>query len=100
MMASSKVTREAIITSVNSHQGLKGVDLALHVMGIINPIMFKHAVYARQLDLLVTKGEIVELNYVLPQMDYKIKSIYFPKGTEICTPFNNRSDDNVPSVQG
>lgn len=73
--------REAILISVNSHQGVKGVDLVLNVMGIIGPFKVNHEELVSELAQLVLNKEIVELEYILPQMDYRIKSIYFPKGT-------------------
>lgn len=35
------------------------------------------------LDDLVREKEVVEVEYVLPAMNYRTKSMYFPKGTEI-----------------
>lgn len=32
---------------------------------------------------LVKEGEIVEVEYELPSMSYRAKSLYFPKGTTI-----------------
>lgn len=74
--------REAILTTVNSHQGVKGVELVVNVMGIINPLLFNHHEYAKTIQSLVDSGEIIELEYTVPQVDYRIKSLYFPRGTE------------------
>jgi hypothetical protein len=35
------------------------------------------------IDQMVKDGELVEIEYVLPDMNYRIKSFYLPKGTEI-----------------
>lgn len=35
------------------------------------------------LEELVVAGEIIEVEYALPHMDYRIKSLYFPKGSQI-----------------
>lgn len=35
------------------------------------------------LNELVEQDRILEIEYVLPKMDYRIKSIYMPKGTEV-----------------
>jgi len=35
------------------------------------------------IEQMVTDGKIVEVEYVLSSMDYRIKSVYFPKGTTI-----------------
>lgn len=37
------------------------------------------------LNEMITKGDLVELDYVLPNMEYRVKSMYFPKGTYITT---------------
>ena len=75
--------REAILSAVDTHQGLKGVDLVVKVMGLINPTTVDHVEFQHQLQILVNNRELVELNYELPKMDYRMKSIYFPKGTKL-----------------
>ena len=35
------------------------------------------------IDKMVDSGELVEVNYILPTMSYREKSILFPKGTKI-----------------
>jgi hypothetical protein len=35
------------------------------------------------IEQMVTDGKIVEVEYVLSTMDYRIKSVYFPMGTRI-----------------
>lgn len=35
------------------------------------------------LEKLVDEGSLIEVEYVLPTMDYRTKSILFPKGTDI-----------------
>jgi hypothetical protein len=75
--------REVILQMVNAHQGIKGVDLALKVMSEINPAVFNIEEYWEALFSLTISKEIVEVEYILPQLTYRVKSIYFPKGTEI-----------------
>ena len=73
-------TKEAILTSINTHQGIKAVELVLDVLRLSNPFLDGEE-YHKELESLVESGEIVELEYVLPQMGYRAKSIYFLKGT-------------------
>ncbi len=87
---------EAINRTVNSHQGIKGVDLVIQVMGHINPCMFDQELYSRTLEFLVATGEVVELEYTLASMEYRIKSIYFPKGTQ----FNGASKQHAEINDG
>lgn len=77
--------RKTILNCVNSAQGLKGVELVLKVMATYgpNPTRLNNNQYNLELERLVEEKEIVEIEYILPSIDYRIKSIYFPKGTTI-----------------
>lgn len=75
--------REAILITVNTRQGINGVDLVLNCMGILGPFKLSHSLFTLELAKLVEEGEIVELEYTLPHMTYRLKSIYFPKGTTL-----------------
>ncbi len=61
--------------------GIKGVELAT--------ILATEFIQLEQIEImgtieeLVEQGEIIEIQYVLPHMDYRIKSFYLPKGTKI-----------------
>lgn len=78
-----KTMKEIVLRMVNAHQGIKGVDLALKVMGEVNPVIFKVEEYWDALNSLIGDKEIVEVEYTLPQLNYRIKSLYFPKGTAV-----------------
>ena len=86
--------KEAILTSVNTRQGITAVELVLNCMSFIGPSQFEEVEYTFQLAELVSNKEIVELEYILPQMDYRIKSIYFPKGTKIYVSNNDKTNDD------
>jgi len=73
--------KEIIKTKIDHSTGIKGVELSLAVMDIVNPAVFKFEEYWKELTELVKTGEVMELEFVLPQIDYRTKSIYFPKGT-------------------
>jgi hypothetical protein len=62
---------------------IKGVDLALQVMDRVNPQLFSNDDYNKALAKLLSYGEIIELEYTLPDMLYRTKSIFFMKGTTI-----------------
>lgn len=85
--------RDAILNTVNSHQGIKGVELVLNVMGSVGPVMFDDREYMLELSRLLDSGQIVEVEYTLPTMDYRIKSLYFPKGTKVHASQSNTIDD-------
>lgn len=75
--------KKTILKVVNNSQGVNNVDLALKVMAILNPQKFDIDEFSRVLTDLVISGEVLEIEYNLPTMDYRIKSFYLPKGTKI-----------------
>ena len=75
--------RDAILNVIESNQGLKGVDLVVKVMGLINPTVFNHEQFNNEVMKLVNERMIIELTYELSNMDYRVKSMYFPKGTRL-----------------
>lgn len=74
---------EVITNLVNNHQGIRATELVLATMSVMGPVNFTHDEYSTAVESLVQAKEIVELEYILPQMDYRVKSIYFPKNTRI-----------------
>lgn len=74
--------REAILTTVNTRNGVNGVDLVLNCMGLVNP-WFDDKDYVFELAEMVSSGEIVELEFHNPRSNRKLISIYFPKGTKL-----------------
>jgi hypothetical protein len=75
--------REVILTVISNRPGIKNVDLVLNCMNLLNPLKFEATDYNFELNKLISEHEIVELEYILPHMDYRVKSIYFPKGTVV-----------------
>lgn len=75
--------KEIILSLIRESTGIRGVELALSVLNKTMPRYFESEMYQECLEELVKSGEIVELEYTLPDMDYRVKSIFFPKGTQI-----------------
>ena len=75
--------KKSIIEIITVHSAIKNVDLALAVMAHLNPQCFGSEIYFNALEELIRDGEIMEIEYTLPNMDYRVKSIYMPKGTSI-----------------
>jgi hypothetical protein len=71
--------RRAILERVAS--GCKATELVTDLA-----VAFKGDVDFLQLsdilDKLIASNEIIEIEYILPDMDYRIKSFYLPKGTK------------------
>lgn len=49
-------------------------------------INFRHNDIVETINQMITNGDIVEVEYVLPHLNYRIKSFLLPKGTEIISP--------------
>lgn len=64
---------------------IKAVDLVLEVMqdAPINRAVSDS--FGDYLDELVREGRLVEIEYVLPDMPERVKSVYFPAGTKVRT---------------
>ena len=76
--------RDVVLEVVNNSTGKKSVSLVLDVMKIMGPVRVDANDLHQAIEKLVQEDEIVELEYTLPSMDYRVKSIYFPKGTVFC----------------
>ena len=81
--------RTVILNIVNSHSGINSVNLVLEIMSLI---ITDRIDYISEIEKLVKEKEIVELEYIVPQLNYRIKSIYFPKGTLIGAEIQNRGN--------
>lgn len=73
--------KERISKIVNDSTGLKSTELAVKVVCEVPDCNTNEVLHL--IEELVKEGEIIELEYILPQINYRIKSIYFPKGTDI-----------------
>jgi hypothetical protein len=77
--------REILLNMIRNNPGIRGIDLVLKIMGEVNPTRFDYDEYSRELTQLIIDDEVVEIEYILPEMEYRVKSIYFPKGTKIAS---------------
>lgn len=74
--------KNAILKTVNSNSGIKGVTLVIDIMKQNVTPEFSMNNYKEALKTLINDEDIVAVDYVLPKQD-KSKSIYFPKDTEL-----------------
>jgi hypothetical protein len=93
MNTTEQKIREHIIQVVNDSQGIKGVELSCKLIEflILNinkkgdvPVTIYSNYFQNIMDDLVKSGDIIEIEYILPNMSYRIKSMFFPKGTSVC----------------
>lgn len=73
--------KDKLLKIVSESTGIKGVDLAVALVMEHGPANAMEMFQA--LKDLVENGDIIEIEYVVPHMNYRAKSIYFPKGTEL-----------------
>lgn len=73
--------KAAIIKIVNEHQGIKAVDLVVEVSQSIFPEPMDE--FEAALIEAIEEGDVVEVEYTLPHMDYRVKSMYLPKDTMV-----------------
>jgi len=75
--------QETIIKIVNESPAIKGVDLVVEVMQEIPISERQNADVPGEIEKLVKLGKIIEIEYILPTENDRIKTIYFPLGTSI-----------------
>lgn len=74
---SSQEAKQRLVNIITEKQGMKAVELA----GLAALSFSCDESVVLLLDELVREKSIVEVEYVLPNMSYRIKSMFFPKGT-------------------
>jgi len=78
--------KEKIIELIHSYGPIKPTELIVKISNWKDENPDKHSDEWKFHDViqeLIKNGDIIEVCYTLPYMDYREKSLYFPKGTEI-----------------
>jgi hypothetical protein len=75
--------RKAIVEMVEEEQGIKATELIPQIAIRHPELIIVLNEMPDTLEQLVHEGELVEVEYVLHTMNYKSKSWYLPKGTEV-----------------
>lgn len=82
-----KQVKERLIQYITENQGAKGTELIADLFNrALNNKEIKAIADANVPDLLealVAEGKIVEVEYRLPLMAWRVKSFYLPKNTEV-----------------
>lgn len=71
--------KNIIIGMINEKQGCKATELAADLV-LMN---FENHKPLSLLNELVQEKRIIEIEYILPQMDYRVKSFYLPIGAKV-----------------
>lgn len=75
--------KQAIIETITAKQGVKSTELVAILASEHPELLVMMGNLADILEELVHEGEIVEIEYSLPNMRYRAKSWYLPKGTHV-----------------
>jgi len=75
--------KDIISKVINAHRGIDASELVLEVMRQAAYVSFPNEEFDNALFELVKDGEIVEVEYTMPSMDYRVKSWYLPKDTVV-----------------
>lgn len=75
--------RKCILDIVTQSTGIKGNELAVEVA---TRCCVDADDYVELMNKLVEDGSIIEVEVILPQTPYRVKSVFFPKGTRVSLP--------------
>jgi hypothetical protein len=79
--------KDIILKNISENPGIKASELVVKMMNYVSEQKLQtNFDFINVIEELIHDGYIIEVQYILPDMDYRIKSMYFPKGTNI---FNN-----------
>jgi len=76
-------SESVLISIVNEHQGLKLTELVMHATVAISKLGYREPDLVKVLNGLISEAKLLEIEYVLPDMDYRIKSFILPAGTKV-----------------
>jgi predicted component of type VI protein secretion system len=76
--------KKIIVKLVEEKNGIKSVDLSMDLLDADKSLFLEvNSQISNIIDDLVQEGKITALNYTVPTMDYRLKTILFPKGTKV-----------------
>lgn len=79
--------KNRIVDIVNNVQGLKVTELVVKLMEVLREENLEYVLHEHSVtilvDELVKEGELVEVEYILPGMLYRIKSFLLPANTQV-----------------
>jgi len=88
--------KELIVRKVNSLNGVKATALAgdpevIEACLAAERDMHEDVELVHLIDELIQDGELVEVEYILPDMQYRVKSLLLPKKAEVFTSTTNET---------
>jgi hypothetical protein len=74
--------KEILEAIINNSTGIKAIELACEIADFIHTNNYDSNQIQQSIEELLADEKICELEFIIPKLDYKIKSIYFPRGTK------------------
>jgi hypothetical protein len=74
--------KEKLEEVINGSTGIKAIELVCNISEFIHTNKYDSKQIDLALEELLADEKICELEFIIPKLDYKIKSIYFPRGTK------------------
>ena len=96
-----RAIKDVLVRTVVEAQGLKATELANLFLDDLSPEEARAVRHREDLDLprlmreLVEDGELVEVEYVLPTMNYRAKSFFLPRNSEVVVISNSHAQKIV-----
>jgi hypothetical protein len=75
--------KDIVVDLVTSCQGAKATQLAAVAVEQIAGVLESTGYDPEIVEELVAEGRLVEVEYILPDMDYRCKSFLLPQGTKV-----------------
>jgi hypothetical protein len=88
-----------IVTFVTERNGCKAMDICASSEIVVNNAQHK---IPDLIEELIDEGKLCEIEYVLPTINYRIKSFLLPKDTELVSTknFETKSDKELYRLPG
>ena len=75
--------KQAIREIVEARQGCKATELVVFLTEEHPELLVMLGETPEAIEELVHEGELVEVEYVLPTMDYRVKGFLLPRGSQV-----------------
>jgi hypothetical protein len=82
MLKYDKELCKTLIHIVRENAPIKSTDLVVHLCDVFHASEIPLESINEYIEHLVKENMIVALEYTLPDIDYRIKTLYFPGGTK------------------
>lgn len=92
---SKEEVKQLLADHLRGKQGLKGVELASQAAHILGKESFHEVI-----EELIVEGKVVEIEYSVPSIPYRLKSFFLPEGSVVHRVRGQRDLEDVESCDG